>query len=195
MSKKLHVVVAFSFGAATGAAVAWQYTKKKYEQLVQEEIDSVKKVFSERESKVAAVNAKPESATEKPNITEYAAGLYNKKYMQRPDGNLDNVERETENHMLNEAPYVISPDEFGEFDDYENISLTYYADQVLTDENNDLIDDIPATVGFEALNSFGDYEEDSVFARNDGLKCDYEILRDEREFSEVARNSSGAEDD
>ena len=31
-----------------------------------------------------------------------------------------------------EKPYVISPEEFGEFEEYEKISLTYYADQVLS---------------------------------------------------------------
>ena len=37
----------------------------------------------------------------------------------------------------------------------------------------------------DALNHFGEYEDDSVFVRCDERKCDYEILLDQRSFSEV----------
>lgn len=84
-------------------------------------------------------------------------------------------------------PYVISPEEFGEFEEYEKISLTYYADQVLTDENNEEVDDVEEIVGEESLTHFGEYEDDSVFVRNDRLKCDYEILLDQRNYSDVTK--------
>ena len=44
----------------------------------------------------------------------------------------------------------------------------------------DFRDDV---VGMESLTHFGEYEDDSVFVRNDRLKCDYEILMDERTYS------------
>lgn len=69
-------------------------------------------------------------------------------------------------------------------DGYERISLTYYADGVLADEDNEPVDDIEEIVG-DGLEHFGEYEEDSVFVRNDAKKCDYEILRDLRTFAEV----------
>ena len=40
-------------------------------------------------------------------------------------------------------------------------------------------------VGFESLNHFGEYEDDSVFVRNDAKKCDYEILLDQKLYSDV----------
>ena len=86
--------------------------------------------------------------------------------------------------MVNE-PYVISPEQFGENEDYERISLTYYADQVLVDENDEMIEDVEEMVGFESLNHFGEYEDDSVFVRNDAKKCDYEILLDQKLYSDV----------
>lgn len=81
-------------------------------------------------------------------------------------------------------PYVISPEEFGEMNDYEKISLTYYANGILADENDEVIDDIEETVG-DALEHFGEYEDDSVFVRNEENMCDYEILFDQRNFSEI----------
>ena len=80
---------------------------------------------------------------------------------------------------------MISPEEFGEFEEYEKISLTYYADQVLTDENDEEVDNVEECVGVESLNHFGDYEDDSVFVRNDRLKCDYEILLDQRNYTSI----------
>lgn len=87
-----------------------------------------------------------------------------------------------------DKPFVISPEEFGDFDDYEKISLTYYSDQVLADDNDELVEDIEDVVGFDSLNSFGAYEDDSVFVRNNKLRCDYEILLDHRKFSDVVKS-------
>ena len=86
-----------------------------------------------------------------------------------------------------DKPYDISPDEFGEFDDYEKISLTYYKDQILADDGDEPIEDIDEVVGSESLNCFGEYEDDAVFVRNDRLKCDYEILLDHRKYSDVVQ--------
>lgn len=89
---------------------------------------------------------------------------------------------------ISDTPYVISPDAFGEFDDYVLISLTYYSDGVLTDEDDEPIDDIEGIVGKDYASHFGEYEEDSVFIRNDRMKCDYEILRDLRKYTDVLVN-------
>lgn len=80
---------------------------------------------------------------------------------------------------------VISPDEFGDTDEYERISLTYYADGILADDRDDPILNAGEIVGFEALDSFDEYEEDTVFVRNDITRCCYEIIRDKRTFGEV----------
>ncbi len=84
-----------------------------------------------------------------------------------------------------EKPYVISPDVFGDADGYDVVSLNYYADGVLTDDWGDIIGNVDDIVGEESLTHFGEYENDSVFVRNDRLKTDYEILKDERNFSDI----------
>ena len=70
----------------------------------------------------------------------------------------------------------------------DRISLTYYADGVLADENDEVIEDVEDAVGIDSLNRFGEYEDDSVFVRNDARKCDYEILLDQRTYSEVVED-------
>ena len=84
-------------------------------------------------------------------------------------------------------PHVITPEEFGELYDYEKVSLIYYADGVLTDEDDNIVDDVDGIVGIDSLNMFGQYEEDSVYVRNDERRCDYEILMDERKYHQVKR--------
>ena len=83
-----------------------------------------------------------------------------------------------------DRPYVISPEEFGE-GDYETISLTFYADKVLTDETGDIVEDVDNLVGLDSLTHFGEYEDDSVFVRNDATNTDYEILLDTRNYMDV----------
>lgn len=171
-------VLMFVLGATVGSIVTWQYTKLLYEKIAQEEIDSVKKVFSKKE--VSEKQEKTEKINEKLSITEYSRMLQKEGYT-----SYSNREKNDEN-MINNKPYTISPDEFGEMDDYEKISLTYYSNFILTDENDEIVDDVENVVGLESLETFGEYEDDSVFVRNDRLKCDYEILLDQRKYSDVA---------
>ena len=59
--------------------------------------------------------------------------------------------------------------------------------QVLVDDGGDKIEDVDDVVGMESLTNFGEFEDDSVFVRNDRLRCDYEILMDERTYSEAQK--------
>lgn len=186
MSKVTNFVM-FAMGTAVGSVITWHCVKKKYEQIAQEEIDSVKAVFMKKDPDMEVTvsetphQAEPRKVEEKPSISEYAALLKNEGYT-----NYSGTGKEEQTSM-NDKPYVISPEEFGEYEEYEKISLTYYADQVLADENDELVEDVEGAVGFESLTHFGEYEDDSVFVRNDRLKCDYEILLDQRTYSDVVK--------
>ncbi len=189
MNKTINFMM-FVLGVAVGSVVTWRYVEKKYEQIAQKEIDSVKEVFSKREAeftKNTEVRVKADNAKEKPNVIEYAAWLRKQGYTNYSDMVDKKPEEVKEEPMSVDKPYVIAPEEFGELDDYEIISLTYYADQILADDNDVIVDDVENVVGFDSLNSFGEYEDDSVFVRNDRLKCYYEILLDQRKYSDVIR--------
>ena len=187
MSKTTNAMM-FVLGAAVGSMVTWQYTKRKYEQIAQEEIDSVKSAYTKREVK-SQVEIEKQVAEggddslkyvkEKPGVLEYAAQLQKEGYINYSSSISSGNEAE-EN-----GPYIISPEEFGEFEEYEKISLTYYSDQVVADENDEVIDDVEGVIGFESLTHFGEYEDDSVFVRNDRLQSDYEILMDQRLYSDI----------
>lgn len=189
MSNRSLFSLGFIIGAASGATVAWYLLKDKYETLAQEEIDSVKEVFARREQEMKDETVKrnvaegiKDSDRTKPDLKEYAEQLKKNGYTRYSDLSADDEgvsDKQTK-------PYVIPPEQFGDDENYDQISLTYYAGGVLADENDEVIDDVEETVGIESLNHFGEYEDDSVFVRNDTRKCDYEILLDQRTYSEVA---------
>ena len=180
----------FAVGAIIGSAVTWKLIKTKYEQIAQEEIDSVKETFSrlhdestDKEEKAKMVECAKDLISisdkkEKSNMKEYASKIKEYDYVNYSDN-----EKEVSN--VKNHPFVISPEEFGEMD-YSMVSLVYYADGVLANDCDEIIEDVENTVGTDFPSHFGEYEDDSVFVRNDTRKCDYEILRDKRKFSEVA---------
>ena len=178
---KLLQAFGFVVGAAVGSATTWYFTKRKYETIAQEEIDSVKKTYSERYAKKDKDEQKYEPTPEDKEL--YSEILDKNGYTgyanvaSRPKETKKKYETEI---PASERPYVISPDEFGEFEDYRTINLSYYADEVLADEDDNIIEDIEGTVGEESLSHFGEYDDDAVHVRNDRIKCDYEILLDER---------------
>lgn len=182
---KLISVGFFIAGAAVGSIITWQFLKTKYEEIAQEEIDSVKQTYAKREEKRQFVESKKSSETTG-DMTYEKDEVIRKEAVKEVNRIIEDNNYTSEiNEVTRDQHYIIRPDEFGEYDDYDTISLTYYADHILTDEDDEIVEDIEDKIGFDALNHFGEYEEDSVFVRNDRIKCDYEILLDQRKYSEV----------
>lgn len=168
----------FAAGAALGSFVTWKLVKDKYARLANEEIASVKEVFSKRNRNdihTEVETSEVEEQEEAPEVTEYRQIINDHGY-----SNTERIE------TMHDRPYVIPPEEFGENPDFETVSLTYYADGVLTDEQNFIIDpgEIEFIIGEDSLDHFGEYEDDSVFVRNEEKMTDYEILRDYRNYDD-----------
>lgn len=205
MNSTLKGVLIFVLGAAAGSLATWKLIEKKYKDIAQEEIDSVKDTFSKMKKNEYPdkledypdfeefddsddVEEEPKSEQKidrnnKPDIVEYAKILSETGYTNYAERQ-DKKEKKGVEPVEDERPYVISPDEFGEKDGYENVTLTYYADGVLTDYFDNVISNVDEVVGLDSLDHFGEYEDDVVFVRNEKMETDYEILRDLRDFNE-----------
>jgi hypothetical protein len=175
MNNKVLGVLAFSLGAAIGSLVTYKVLVAKFNKMLEDEIEAAKDYYSGDR----ATTDKSEEQTVAESEEIDPAELDKQHYVEL----LKKYRNEEDTDMC--EPYVIPPEDFGELADYETVSLTYYADGVLTDEDNEPIDDADDIVGADSLNHFGEFEDDSVFVRNEMLKIDYEILKDLRRYSDL----------
>lgn len=185
MGETIKKVFIFLAGAGVGTAVTWQFFKNKYERIANEEIASVKEYYKcTRETTLETTEEESSESTETiEDISEVEEAEY-----KNLAANYNTVTNENDNEEKGDVkmvgrPYVIKPEEF-DGKGYDVVSLTYYADKVLTDEHDNPIEDIDYLIGEDSLEHFGEYEDDSVFVRNDELKTDFEILLDEASFYE-----------
>ena len=206
----LYSSLIFVVGAALGGVLGWSLTKKKYSELAQSEINSVKEKFTipkkdivkkSREEKSENVSKK---ALNKPSLMEYTKKIKDQAYTnyateEKPK---ENTGRYPWEKSEDEKPYVISPDEFAdgvdEKEDFEQVTLIFYADGILaTDDGDDVINNVKEVVG-DALDHIGDYEDDAIHVCNKKLKTFYEILVDERSYEKATGkdpHSDGDEED
>lgn len=185
MKNTLINLFVFAAGAAIGSAVTWKYLKDEYERIAQEDAKSVRETY-----------AKMYAETSKPGEDDIMIDLDELCKEPEEEEDEETVTLFNYGRILNDAdyskeelsrnrPYVISPEEFGDIDDYDTISITYFKDKVLAYLDLELVEDADDVIGLDSLNHFGQYEDDSVFVRNDMLKADYEILLDPKNYSDV----------
>ena len=173
MNNSVKIIFAFTLGAAAGVVATQKFFKAKYEAIAQEEIDSVKEVYSKKHKE--DTNEVDENMPTTPeDVEEYQDIVNDLGYTKKEGGSEPVKESKIE---------VVPPDEFGQEDGYDLISITYYANGILTDDGDYPIDDPEEIVGPDALDSFGEWEDDAVYVRNDERKCYYEILRDISDYS------------
>lgn len=184
----------FTAGAMIGSVVTYKFAKNKFDIVLKEEMDAMVEAYGLR-SNLKNVNEVhetdiPEEVDEdvhtgmsaKPSMMEYIAKIREAGYVNYSDK--PHVEEEEANDV-EEFIHVIDPDDFEEDEDYDSVSLTYYADGILADDMDERIEDVDDTVGPDFADHFGEYEDDAVFIKNDKRKTYYEILRDERRYAEV----------
>ena len=188
MNNTLKNLFIFAVGAAAGAVATWKLLNDKYEKLYHEEVEAYKEYHKEKSDK-ATTEPKSEPEVKK---EEHIHKIDQDHIMNKlrdtieragyTDYSTTKVKNESEEKDV--RPYVIRPEELGDQIGYDVIELTYYADGVVAEED-DVMDDVDEVIGIDSLGHFGQFEEDAVCVRNDRLKCDYQILLDERKYSDV----------
>lgn len=218
MNRKIINLIIFTAGAAIGSAVTWKFLKDKYEKIVQEEIKSVKEVFSDRfsDSNEETSSEESDDEMEEDPLSDYRKINWDDledldpSELEEEEYQADEADKADYEHLANiykeggadnmptsepREPYVIEPIEFGELDDYKTFELTYYEDGILEDEDYDIVKNPEEILGPYALGSFGEYEDDSVFVRNERLRADFQILKDYRTYDEARSIGPGRVDD
>ena len=185
---KYYILTAIG-SAAIAAGVTYLATKNHYEKVLQEEIDSVKEHYAKKKPEKEPKSKQQELSEEaqnKEDLMTYAKKLAEERYT-------SSVEEFSRKPFEKEEPNFdveyIDPNEYGlEEDDWDEISLSYYLDDVLADELDEVIE---GDERFEIVGNFekhfGDYEDDSVFVKNNKRKAYYEILLVNQKYGEKAK--------
>lgn len=198
----LYAVSAFVLGVISGGAAAYFYTKKKAEAKAQAEIDSVKERFTvprvelkREDTAKEVVENKPdiiaEQATKKPSLSEYARKLKDGGYT-----NYSNTEDSNNKDKIIDAsmkPVIIHPNNYGDDETYDQVSLTLYADGILADEDDTILD-ANEVLGEGNIDHIGEYEDDALHVQNSIRRVYYEVLTDERSYKEATGKDPDNED-
>ena len=181
----------FAAGLAVGAVAGAVIVKNKVLADAKAEVEEVREYYRSARGKVNRENVE-----ETEEVKEVEKKEYELKDIQIKDESktgLTNYSQITKMYMskdefqspMYDDPFVIDPSEFGEIPEYDTETLTYFADGVLVDDVDDVIDEPDIVVGLENLKVFEEFGATTVYVRNDIYKTDYEIIRDDWNYSDL----------
>ena len=184
----------FAAGLAVGAVAGAVLVKNKVLADAKAEVEEVRKYY--RESRGVVEEVEEKEVEEKEEVKEVEKKEYELKDIQvkdEPKTGLTNYSQITKMYMskddfqspMYDDPFVIDPSEFGENPEYDTETLTYFADGVLVDDVDDVIEEPDIVVGLENLKVFEEFGATTVYVRNDIYKTDYEIIRDDWNYSDL----------
>lgn len=180
-------IISLSVGITIGILSTRKYFEKKYQNIADCEIESVKNLFEKPKNNITKITDRPvRKALEKFRVEESYVD-YAKIYS-GTDGAKNRVvgdpsESTTQaNKKKKSASIIISPEEFSDTSNCYK-TLFYFSDRVLTDEDYNIITDYSGIIDQEVLDSVMETgDDDVVYSRNEKNAIDYEILLDERSY-------------
>lgn len=204
-------ILAFGAGLAVGIGGTYFYLKQKYEEKLSEQIQEIRKHY--RIKQLGEETAKGFEEGTKTNVEmseNWKKGLENlgsqvsdafkerkdriayesiaKRYQGSDKNPVDPAEQESpQEDEPEEEIFTVSEEEMGTYDNFEDINLTYYAeDDILCDDQEQVIEDPEAIIG-DALTKFGVKSgyPDTVYVINKRVRAIFEVLMVEGSYQEI----------
>lgn len=189
------VIISFLSGVVIGAAAMWKFAERKWHMIADEEIKSVKMAYKEKYSAVGTMTLGEE-------LSEGLNKGVEEHLVPHPvvQGKTDDLK--TNYHAISKAavqenigsgrtlrqfnrekvdvrtePYIINSKDFGEYQEYSQISLVYDIDDgKLIEEESEKKLDLLETLGEEVIDYIANDEESTMYyVRNELCHIDYEI--------------------
>lgn len=205
MNKSVVFFLGIGAGGIIGGVVGFFLAKKKYENLADEEVKSVKDTFSKyfehdkvKEDKLNHMPAPETSSVVQEEHKDTPIVDYSARYQSSINGYSSSVPNERdklpETSVVSGDPaniFIITPKEFNE-SEYNAVTLFYYKDGVLSNDNYEPLNavEITSMIGDQALDSFGTYGTDSVYVQNDNNKTVYEIILEDDNYTDIVANDA-----
>lgn len=190
-------IIFLVIGLGIGGAIGWVGCKKRYEEVVNEEIDSMKEHFEKKyiqfvneiEEETKKEKEQEQVKEEKPEEPDYQGIIKKLNYNQFSTKSTKPVVEDKEPEMTLETskPRLITQDEFIDNNGYEKVVLSYFEDdEILMDATDNVLENGIMIIGEENLQEFGiiEEEEDTIYVRNDLMGCDYEVVMENGSYAD-----------
>ena len=179
----------FAAGVVAGAVAGAYLVKDKVMADAKQEIEEVREYYKSKKE----VKKEEEQVDETPKVEVTEERERDEEAYQKITRNYTNYNKieETPKQAVNDMPYMINPEDFGEEEGYDTLTLTYFADRVLVDDVDEVIDDPDPVVGLENLKVFEEFNASAIYVRNDIWKTDFEILKDDWEWKDIEAGPQG----
>jgi len=176
MNNKVKAAVIFVAGAAVGSVATWFATKQYYKNIADEEIASVKEVYSKKKAKTEPKNSPDEKIEEVDHTADYEKVLSNEGYTNYSKRNDD---KDYDLPSEDDNPFVsfINDDEYGF--EFETESLDYFmVDDVVVDGVGEVLseDEVAEAIGVDWKDRFLNCGYETLYIRNTYKEMDYEVV-------------------
>lgn len=186
--------LAFGAGLAVGIGGTYFYLKQKYEEKLSEQIQEIRRHYQEKQEQSKSKEEKDEKfvsrfeEAEERGKDRIAYESIAKRYQGSDKSPVDPAEQESpQEDEPEEEIFTVSEEEMETYDNFEDISLTYYAeDDILCDDQEQVIEDPEAIIG-DALTKFGVKSgyPDTVYVINKRVRAIFEVLMVEGSYQEI----------
>ena len=203
--------IIFAVGAALGAGVTWFFTKRYYEKLSEQEIESVKKSFKKLQEDA---QKRADAAKNKPDISVYAEALNKARENELEERNVNThavnytgfteeqesedgeeedgysyksnaVAQPLEKNVDKTKPYLLNRMPYQNEEPYYNmVTIMYYADGTYAEPHGKEIEVIDY-IGENLMGYVEETDKDEIFIRNEELELDIDIVKDARTYDEI----------
>lgn len=189
--------IIFLVGGAAGALLTYRMLEKRYEEReaemiaeLERETERIIEELSEaREILKSTVDTKYQDPEDESYEEEQKGEEYKKVTRRYTPYNTFSQSDVVIEENIKDVPYIITEDQYNnELLYYDKIHLYYYEqDDALTDENEEIITNGYEIIGDDTLLHFGESSDDPdiVYARNESLSRDYEIIRLDKSYQET----------
>lgn len=188
----------FLLGVAVGGISTFFLLKKKYESDVENEVNEVREAYK-KNSRIDSESVEDETKEDEGVSPTHERSSLDAEKHEKARINLEKNPPEDYTRFYKPSdivveepkpskessqisyrdPYVISPNEFGEDESYQQMHVVLNPNGIITDEDTgEEIDDYSGMLGTEWEGSIGEYEVNTVRIRNERLSLDIELVQE-----------------
>ena len=156
------------------------------------EIEEIRKYYKDKYENIKEDDE--EKIKEKGDYREIVREYVSNHVIEEEDCNCDDEEdnhytimesRDLTNGVDFDESKKIESWEFGEQPLYETETIILYSDGVATNDLGDVIDNLEEIMGVDQYREFKESSDESIFIRNDLLRMDYEIVKDDWRYEDL----------